>query len=588
MKTETLSKPGLFKHVLIQTNVKCTLKCSFCLYGMKDVEIENVDMSDTLFRKIVQELADIDYAGRVSLFEINEPLMDENLVEKIRYVKQKVPKSWQYISTNGDLLTPEKTIDMIDAGLDYLTINSYSYASYRKIKTLKNSLPDEVRLRVIHTDHFNPDFAADNRAGNLPHIAAVKEPLKESCSRVNNILYIKPDGKVVSCFGDFFNKNVVGDANAENIVDIWYGEPFTKLRSHLDNADRTPNELCSKCNMRAAGNYLERYDILPKLAQTSNLPRGAIIGASSSAQMFYPYLEKYAKVEWLVSRTVASSQSTKKIGRLKVSDNYSKVLTDPTLDFVFIANANRLHYETAVKALEAEKHVLIEKPLSLSLEECNALIRLGREKNLVVGGIFQWRFMNTVKIVKELLSTRALGNIIFVNCNLLWKRDADYFVNGRGTWKNDGGGVLMKQAIHCIDLLIYLFGVPVSWHAFVSNTVSNRETEDSASVLMKFTEGVASLNATIVNSDNLTPEVDIIGTAGRVTFDFNDVFKYWQCATPEPELKPDGLTVFDKQIMNFVNAIQGKEPLNVTAESCIRSLSLILNIYQDKLGNHRH
>lgn len=582
MKTETLSRPGLFKHVLIQTNVKCTLQCSFCLYGMKNVEVENVDMPDALFRKIVQELADIDYTGRVSLFEINEPLMDETLVEKIRHVKQMVPKSWQYISTNGDLLTPEKTTEMIDAGLDYLTINSYSYASYRKIKSLKKSLTDDVRSRIIHTDHFNPDFAADNRAGNLPHIAFVNEPLKESCSRVNNILYIKPDGKVVSCFGDFFSKNVMGDANTESIVDIWYGEPFTKLRSHLDNADRTPNELCSKCNMRAAGNYLERYDILPKLAQSSNLPRGAIVGASSSAQMFYPYLEKYTKIEWLVSHSLASAQPSKKIGRLKVSDNYSKVLTDPTLDFIFIANANRLHYETAVRALEAEKHVLIEKPLSLSLEEGHALIRLGREKNLVVGGIFQWRFMNTVKIVKELLSTHALGDIIFINCSLLWKRDADYFVNSRGTWKNDGGGVLMKQAIHCIDILLYLFGAPVAWHAFTSNTTGNRETEDSASVQIKFPEGMASLNATIVNSDNQTPEVDVIGTAGRITFDFNDVFKHWQCAVPEPELKPDGLTVFDKQMMNFVNAIQGKESLHVTAESCLASLSLILDIYKDK------
>lgn len=85
-------KTELFPHILIQTNNKCTRRCEFCLYGMKDIKIEDHVMPDWLFRKIIQELNQIDYSGRISLFEINEPLTDPRIIDMVRYAKKTFPR----------------------------------------------------------------------------------------------------------------------------------------------------------------------------------------------------------------------------------------------------------------------------------------------------------------------------------------------------------------------------------------------------------------------------------------------------------------------------------------------------------------
>lgn len=574
----------LFKHILIQTNTKCTRKCSFCLYGMKDVTIDESEMPDWLFEKIVSELAAIRYSGRVSLFEINEPLLDAKIVERVAYVKEKVPDSWQYINSNGDLLTPGLATQLIEAGLDYLTINSYSIAAYRKTKAIRNSLPSKIRERVIHLDRFSYDFALDNRGGNLPHIEELSEPLNAGCSRVNNVLYVKPDGTVVSCFGDFFNKNVMGDAKVQHVVDIWFGETFSHLRDNLNNKNRTVSELCSKCNIPEEGNYLDSYNRLPALAGRTNVLAGAAVGASASFKMFYPYLAKYSKLLYLIS-SHATNESLG-IKNIKITEKYDRVLTDPRIDYVFVANQNQFHFSVAMEALKAGKHVLIEKPLTLSLKDYHELKQVSEAQGLIIGGIFQWRFLNVVRVVKNALADGALGEVLFVNCKMFWKRDDAYFENGRGSVFYDGGGVLIKQAIHCLDLLIYLIGLPVSWNALGSNTTGKREVEDSVLVTLEFPKGFGVVEATVSAEENLPPEIEIVGSKGHVRFSFNDVITHWRCAYPAGEPKKK-ISVLDRQIENFINALQGKEPLVVTPEECVKSLGIILDIYdRHNLAKH--
>ena len=124
------NKTPLFDHILIQTNNRCTKKCSFCWYGMKGVDIPDDEMPQWLFYKIIDDLAGINYSGRVSLFEMNEPLTDPRIFEWVRYVNKKIPKSWQMLVTNGDLLTEDKAIKFFESGVDYLNISSYSDNDY--------------------------------------------------------------------------------------------------------------------------------------------------------------------------------------------------------------------------------------------------------------------------------------------------------------------------------------------------------------------------------------------------------------------------------------------------------------------------
>lgn len=241
-------KTPLFDHILIQTNNQCTRKCSFCWYGMKDINIPDDVMSEDLFRKIIDELAEMDYSGRVSLFEMNEPLTDPRIFAWVKYVKQKLPNSWQMLATNSDLLTGESAVRLIDGGIDYLNVSSYSDNDYDKAELLMRRLPKRISDRIVNS-RLTIEQMIDNRGGNLPHIQKVQAPLKEPCSRVNHILYIKPNGNVVLCFGDYLDLNLLGNIKEQGLREIWFGEKFQTLRKHLNRSDRTVSELCRRCNI---------------------------------------------------------------------------------------------------------------------------------------------------------------------------------------------------------------------------------------------------------------------------------------------------------------------------------------------------
>jgi len=163
-------------------------------------------MSDELFRSIVEELAAINYEGRVSLFETNEPLTDVRLPFMIRHVRARVPRCWQLLVTNGDYLTAPLASELLDAGLDYLFISSYNEVHYRHMRSIVRRFPAHRRARMIVVPQYRHSFATDNRSGHLPHIEVLSTPLVEPCGRVNEVLYVKPGGQVVSCFGDYFNE----------------------------------------------------------------------------------------------------------------------------------------------------------------------------------------------------------------------------------------------------------------------------------------------------------------------------------------------------------------------------------------------
>jgi len=206
-------------------------------------ELRNDVMTDELFEKIISDLSDINYSGRISLFEINEPLTDPRIYSFTKYVSEHVPNAWQMLGSNGDLLDAYAARKLIDNGLDFLNISCYTDKALKKMKQLIQNVPTEYMDKILIFDAVNPSFATDNRGGNHPDITAVTEPLSLPCSRVNHVLYVKPNGNVVSCFGDYFDVNVMGNARDEHLRDIWFGEKFATLRFGLNRV----NVVCPNC-----------------------------------------------------------------------------------------------------------------------------------------------------------------------------------------------------------------------------------------------------------------------------------------------------------------------------------------------------
>lgn len=238
------SDGDLFQHILIQTNYLCTRRCHFCHFGL-DASPPNVDMDEALFCNIIDQLQEIRYSGRIGPFEMNEPLTDSRLPKFLRYARQHVPAAWLIITTNGDLLNEKILNSFFNDGLNHLYLNSYDQKALFHNSALLQKIHPNLRKRITHLNRtYQTDWTS--RGGNIKRFqrAAVKGP----CDMVYRVMYIKPTGKVYSCYNDFFDVNEMGDLNQQSLLDVWFGKAFTALRRQLTLGRRSYSRLCGQCD----------------------------------------------------------------------------------------------------------------------------------------------------------------------------------------------------------------------------------------------------------------------------------------------------------------------------------------------------
>ncbi len=234
----------IFRHVKIQTNYKCTRKCTFCHYGL-DTPPHNIDMEEGLFFKIIDQLKTISFRGSLGLFEINEPLTDKRIYDFLCYSRNNLPYAWLILTTNGDLLNHKNAELLFASGLNYMYLNSYDDAARTRNIQLLNNIDARYTKNIVHIDRtYQIDWGS--RAGNVAQHK--QEKVLKPCDYVYNVLYIKPSGKVYSCINDFYNINEMGDLNKQSILEAWFSDSFKTLRKSLDNGDRNCNALCKQCD----------------------------------------------------------------------------------------------------------------------------------------------------------------------------------------------------------------------------------------------------------------------------------------------------------------------------------------------------
>lgn len=176
-----------------------------------------------------------------------------------------------------------------------------------------------------------------------------------------------------------------------------------------------------------------------------------------------------------------------------IYDDYRQMLAAPEIDAVCICTPHYLHAEMAIAAARAGKHVFCEKPMALSAAETKAMIAAADSAGVQLGICLQHRFDPEVIAIKNMLDNGDFGTLLLGGAHCLCLRDEKYYASAawRGKWASEGGGVLINQAIHTIDLLIYLFGQPTS----VSAVYDTRkwqdiiEVEDTASAIITFANG---------------------------------------------------------------------------------------------------
>jgi UDP-N-acetyl-2-amino-2-deoxyglucuronate dehydrogenase len=200
-----------------------------------------------------------------------------------------------------------------------------------------------------------------------------------------------------------------------------------------------------------------------------------------------------------------------------VRDSIEAIFADSSISAVLLLTPPNTHLELVQQAAKARKHILLEKPLDISLERSELLVKTAEEAGVKLAVVLQNRFRPTCERLSTLIAEGRLGAIVSASARINnWRPQSYYDQPGRGTKARDGGGVLLTQAIHTLDLLVAFAGVPVEVKAFCATSPVHRmETEDLAVAAIRFASGaIGSITATTCAYPGFPDAIDIIGTKG--------------------------------------------------------------------------
>lgn len=253
---------SIFNHLSIETHNRCNNNCSFCPASRHSDKRPPMRMSTIDFSRISDQLHDIDYAGKVGLSNNNEPLLDSRLPSFVSEIKDKVPRASVSIWTNGILLDLTRLRELHSNGFglgDKLVIDDYSLD--RKLTPHIVELMEEIKGTDLEKDLSITVWIRDknvvltNRAGRAPNKKGFNPDsfrgdliLRRWCPQPFFRFNINPAGKAHICCYDAYYDHVVGDITKESILDIWYGDELSLIRSELNRNGRRNIFPCNVCD----------------------------------------------------------------------------------------------------------------------------------------------------------------------------------------------------------------------------------------------------------------------------------------------------------------------------------------------------
>lgn len=218
-------------------------------------------------------------------------------------------------------------------------------------------------------------------------------------------------------------------------------------------------------------------------------------------------------------------------------DDMKKMLTDQSVDVVTIATPSGAHMEPAVAAAKAGKHVIVEKPLEITLRRCDKIIDACDKAGVKLGTIFPSRFHDSSIQMRKAIDQGRFGRLTLGDAYVKWFRTQEYYDSGawRGTWKLDGGGALMNQAVHTVDLLSWLMGPVEEIQAQTATLAHKRiEVEDVATATLKFKSGALGvIEATTAAYPGYLKRIELHGSEGTAVLEEEDL-KTWDFAKKKP------------------------------------------------------
>lgn len=239
------------------------------------------------------------------------------------------------------------------------------------------------------------------------------------------------------------------------------------------------------------------------------------------------------KLVGLVSRTPANAEKLIAEMDLKEVSIYTQLeeaLKNPKVDVVIVTTPSGLHMESAVAAAQAGKHVVVEKPLEITPDRCDRIIEACDKNNVKLCTIFPSRFHEANLTLKNAIRQGRFGRLTLGETTCKWWRSQAYYDEGgwKGTQALDGGGALMNQAIHNVDLLLWMMGDVTHVSGFKATLAHERiEVEDTAVGCLRFANGALGvIQATTSIHPGLPKTISIHGDAGTVVIEQEDILRW--------------------------------------------------------------
>lgn len=279
---------------------------------------------------------------------------------------------------------------------------------------------------------------------------------------------------------------------------------------------------------------------------------------------------------------------------IKVYTNYIKMLENEEIDAISICTESGFHARHSIDCLNRGKHVLVEKPMAMSIKDADEMIKIARDNNLKLGVCHQNRFNPSIQKLRRAIEEGRFGKLINGTARILWTRDDNYYKQApwRGTKALDGG-TLMNQCIHNIDLLQWMMGSEVERvHCERGTFLRDIEMEDFGAILIRFKNGTIGIveGSACVYPKNLEETLSIFGEKGTVVIGglaVNEI-KTWIFADERDYDKEDESTEIDNVYgkghtplyKDFIDAINnGREPL-INGEEGKKALEIVLRAYE--------
>src|SRR6185295_6291662 len=279
-------------------------------------------------------------------------------------------------------------------------------------------------------------------------------------------------------------------------------------------------------------------------------------------------------------------------------DDVEELLKQPGLDAVCITTPSALHLEPALAAIRAGKHLMIEKPLDSTVEGTDHILDEAAKAGVRVGSIFQARFGDGARRLKSAVDAGRFGRLVLASCYVKWNRTTDYYTGWKGRLSEDGGGAVINQAIHGVDLLQWFAGMPVEVCAWTTQRVHRIESEDTAVAALKFASGAfGTIEGTTATWPGWSRRIEICGEHGSAILEDDDITR-WDFRVEQPDdariralrasaamgsgaaapmnIKIEG---HQRQIQDFIDGINEKRPFFIEGAEARKAVALVRAIY---------